>query len=165
MRHNGRRHHLYPTSEGWVYLATVLDCYSKTIVGWALDDHYRASLITKAIHMAAHSHTIPAGAIFHSDRGSNHKSADFGNTLRSLGIRRSVGRAGSSFDNAMAESFFATLKNERVPRMTGLIRQHAIADIATCIELRYNHRRLRFGVGCKNPHEVQIERQNRLDVA
>lgn len=154
-----------PTGEGWVYLATVIDCYSKAVVGWAIDDHYRTPLIEEAIRMADRNHTLPARAIFHSDRGSNYTSADFAATLRSLGIRQSVGRTGICFDNAMAESFFATLKNERVHRVTYLTKSHAKADIASYIELRYNHRRLHSGIGYKAPNEAHAEYHNRAIAA
>ena len=80
-----------------------------------MDDHYRTPLIEEAIRMAAANHRLADDAIFHSDRGSNYTSADFGETLKGLGIRQSVGRTGICYDNALAESFFATLKNERVP--------------------------------------------------
>ncbi|QGK69310.1 IS3 family transposase [Allosaccharopolyspora coralli] len=154
-----------PTGQGWVYLATVIDCYSKAVVGWAIDDHYRTPLIEKAIHMAARNHTLPARAIFHSDRGSNYTSADFAMTLHSLGIRQSVGRTGICFDNAMAESFFATLKNERVHRVTYLTKDHAKADIASYIELRYNHRRLHSAIGYKAPNEAHAEYYNHANAA
>jgi len=89
--------------------------------------------------MAARNYPITRGAIFHSDRGSNYTSAQFGNTLRLLGIRQSVGRTGICYDNSMAESFFGTLKNERVHRVVYATRQRAIADIAAYIELCYNN--------------------------
>jgi putative transposase len=78
----------------WVYLATVIDCVTRKVVGWAMDDNYRTPLITSAIQMAARNLDLPDGAIFHSDRGSNYTSAEFAGLLRSLGIRQSVGRTG-----------------------------------------------------------------------
>ena len=149
-----------PTWEGWVYLATVIDCYSKKVIGWAMDDNYKTPLIEAAVRMAARNVALPPGAIFHSDRGSNYTSAQFGATLESLGIRRSVGRTGICYDNAMAESFFATLKNERVHRTVYPTRQHAITDIARYIELRYNTQRLHSGLGYMTPHEVYTEYLN-----
>jgi putative transposase len=94
-----------PTWEGWVYLATVIDRYSTSVIGWAMDDNYKTPLIEAAIWMAARNGDLPPGAIFHSDRGSNYTSQQFGRTLESLGIRQSVGRTGICYDNSMAESF------------------------------------------------------------
>ena len=80
------------TWEGWVYLATVIDCATRKIVGWAMDDNYKTPLISSAIEMAARNLDLPEGAIFHSDRGSNYTSAEFGEKLGELSIKRSVGR-------------------------------------------------------------------------
>lgn len=153
------------TWEGWVYLATVIDCYTKAIIGWAMDDNYKTPLIEKAIRMAARNYGIPPEAIFHSDRGSNYTSRQFGEALQSLRIRRSVGRTGICYDNSMAESFFATLKNERVHRTVYPTRRHAMADIARYIELRYNSQRLHSGLDYKTPNEVYTEYLNRQQAA
>jgi transposase InsO family protein len=150
-----------PTWQGWVYLATVIDCHTKAVIGWAMDDNYKTPLITAAITMAARNHALKPGAIFHSDRGSNYTSAEFANELRRLEIRQSVGRTGICYDNAMAESFFAVLKNERVHRTQYPTRQHAMKDIARYIELRYNSKRLHSGLGYKTPREVHNEYLNR----
>jgi transposase InsO family protein len=150
-----------PTWQGWVYLATVIDCHTKAVIGWAMDDNYKTPLITAAITMAARNHALKPGAIFHSDRGSNYTSAEFAKELRRLDIRQSVGRTGSCYDNALAESFFAALKNERVHRTQYPTRRHAMKDIARYIELRYNSRRLHSGLGYKTPHEVHNEYLNR----
>jgi len=150
-----------PTWQGWLFLATVIDCHTKAVIGWAMDDNYKTPLITAAIAMAARNHDLKPGAIFHSDRGSNYTSAEFGNALRDLDIRQSVGRTGICYDNAMAESFFSVLKNERVHRTQYPTRQHATKDIARYIELRYNSQRLHSGLGYKTPHEVHNEYLNR----
>jgi putative transposase len=150
-----------PTWEGWVFLATVIDCYTKAVIGWAMDDNYRTSLISAAIRMAARNHDLKPGAIFHSDRGSNYTSAEFAATLRDLNIRQSVGRTGICYDNAMAESFFAALKNERVHRTQYPTRRHAINDVARYIELRYNSKRLHSALAYKTPNEVYDEYLNR----
>jgi transposase InsO family protein len=150
-----------PSWQGWVFLATVIDCYTKAVIGWAMDDNYKTPLITAAITMAARNHDLKPGAMFHSDRGSNYTSAQFGRVLRDLDIRQSVGRTGSCYDNAMAESFFAVLKTERVHRTQYPTRQHAKNDVARYIELRYNSRRLHSGLGYKTPHEVHTEYLNR----
>jgi transposase InsO family protein len=146
-----------PTWQGWVYLATVIDCHTKAVVGWAMDDNYKTPLITAAITMAARNQKLQPGAIFHSDRGSNYTSAEFARVLRGLRIRQSVGRTGTCYDNAMAESFFAALKNERVHRTVYPTREHAMNDVARYIELRYNSRRLHSGLGYRTPHEVHNE--------
>jgi putative transposase len=150
-----------PTWEGWIYLATVIDCYTKAVIGWAIGDNYKTPLITAAITMAARNHTISPGAIFHSDRGSNYTSAEFAKTLKDLNIRQSVGRTGICYDNAMAESFFAALKTERVHRTQYPTREHARRDIARYIELHYNIKRLHSGLGYKTPQEVHDECLNR----
>jgi putative transposase len=150
-----------PTWEGWVYLATVIDCCTKEVVGWAVDDNYKAPLITAAITMAARNHTLHPGAIFHSDRGSNYTSADFAKALKALNLRQSVGRTGICYDNAMAESFFGALKTERVHRTQYPTRQHARRDVARYIELFYNSKRLHSGLGYKTPKEVRAEYLNR----
>jgi putative transposase len=146
-----------PTWEGWLYLATVIDCHTKKVVGYAMDDNYKTPLIIEAIRMAARNVPLPDGAIFHSDRGSNYTSEAYARALADLGIRQSVGRTGICYDNAMAESFFATLKNERVHRTVYPTRQHARDDITRYIELRYNTRRIHSGLGYRTPQEVHDE--------
>jgi putative transposase len=149
-----------PSWQGWVFLATVIDCYSRQVIGWAMGDNYKTPLISAAIGMAVRNHDIKDGAIFHSDRGSNYTSAEFGRVLRDFGVRQSVGRTGICYDNAMAESFFAALKNERVHRTQYPTREHAMRDVARYIELRYNSQRLHSGLGYKTPNEVYNEYLN-----
>ncbi len=146
-----------PTWEGWLFLATVLDCHTKGVIGWAMDDNYQTPLISAAIDMAARNHTISPKAVFHSDRGSNYTSGEFARTLGRHDIRQSVGRTGICYDNAMAESFFAALKNELVHRTVYPTRKHARKDIAHYIEMRYNTNRLHSGLGYKTPQEVHDE--------
>jgi transposase InsO family protein len=150
-----------PTWEGWAYLATVIDCATRKVIGWAVDDNYRTPLIAKAIGMAARNMDLPADAVFHSDRGSNYTSAEFAGVLERLGIRQSVGRTGICYDNALAESFNAALKVERVHRTAYPTRKRAAEDIARYIELRYNRARLHSGLGYKTPQEVHDEYLNR----
>lgn len=149
-----------PTWEGWVFLATVIDCHTKAVIGWAMDDNCKTPLVEAAIEMAARNHPLARNAIFHSDRGSNYTSAQFASTLAGLGIRQSVGRTGICYDNAMAESFFATLKNERVHRTVYPTREHACRDIARYIEVRYNTKRRHSGLGYRTPREVHDEYLN-----
>jgi putative transposase len=143
-----------PTWQGWLYLATVIDCATRKVVGWAMDDNYRTPLITAAIEMAARNLDLPADAIFHSDRGSNYTSAEFAAVLERLGIRQSVGRTGICFDNALAESFNAALKVERVHRTAYPTRKKAREDIARYIEIRYNRMRLHSALGYRTPQEA-----------
>lgn len=150
-----------PTWQGWLYLATVIDCHTKAVIGWATDDNYQTPLIEAAITMAIRNHNIVNNAIFHTDRGSNYTSAAFAKTLRRLGIRHSVGRTGICYDNAMAESFFAALKNERVHRTQYPTREHARRDIARYIELRYNSRRRHSSIGYKTPNQLHAEWESR----
>ena len=152
-----------PTWEGWVYLATVIDCRTKAVVGWAMGDNYKTPLIEAAIEMAARNHDLADGAIFHSDRGSNYTSAQFAATLKNNNLRQSVGRTGICYDNAMAESFFGTLKNERTHRTEYPTREHAYRDTARYIELRYNTKRRHSGLGYRTPQQVHDEyRQEQL---
>ena len=146
-----------PTWEGWVYLALVIDCATRMIIGWAMDDNYKTPLITSAVKMAARNVELPGGAIFHSDRGSNYTSAEYAKELGKLGILQSVGRTGICYDNAMAESVNGTLKVELVHRKVYATRRQAMADIARWIELRYNQTRLHSTLGYRTPREVMDE--------
>jgi putative transposase len=150
-----------PTWEGWVFLATVIDCATRKVAGWAMDDNYRTPLITSAIEMAARNLDLPADAVFHSDRGSNYTSAEFAAALERLGIRQSVGQTGICFDNSLAESFNAALKVERVHRAAYPTRKKAKEDIARYIELRYNQVRLHSALGYRTPQEALTEYLNR----
>lgn len=154
-----------PTWQGWAYLATVIDCATRMVIGWAVAEHYRTPLITEAIEMAARNLTLPEEAIFHSDRGSNYTSAEFAATLARLGIRQSVGRTGSCFDNALAESVNASIKVERVHRTVYPTVEKARRDIARYIELRYNRTRLHSALGYRTPQEALDDYANRAQAA
>jgi putative transposase len=149
------------TDQGWLYLATVIDCFNREVVGYAMADHMRTSLISEAVQMAARNHFLARGCIFHSDRGSQYTSAEFAATLADLDMRGSVGRTGICFDNALAESFNAALKVERGHRTVYPTRQKARQDIARYIEIFYNRRRIHSRLGYKTPHEVRTEYLNR----
>jgi putative transposase len=150
-----------PTGEGWVYLATVIDCYSKMVIGWSMADHYKTSLITTALDSAAGAIDLQPGCIFHSDRGSNYTSYEFATTLADMDIRQSVGRTGICWDNAMAESFFGALKNEWLNRMTFTTRTQARQEVVKYVEGFYNRQRLHSGLDYKTPLEVHNEYLNR----
>jgi transposase InsO family protein len=146
------------TWEGWLYLATVLDCFSKKVVGYAMAEHMRAELVADALRMAARTVPFrPGVTIFHSDRGCQYLSTEFAAVAEGLGVRRSVGRTGVCYDNAWAESFNGTLKNERVNRTEYPTREHARKDIISYIELRYNQIRLHSGIDYHTPNEVESE--------
>ncbi len=102
------------TWDGWAYLATVIDLHSRALVGWAIDDHMRTSLVTDALEMAIEDRCPPSGVIFHSDRGTQYTSHEFDKYCRKNGIRRSLGKTGICYDNAVSESFFATYKKELI---------------------------------------------------
>ena len=145
------------TWEGWSYLALVIDCFSRKIVGWAMDDNYKTPLIQDAVRMAARNLLLPADAMFHSDRGSNYTSEDFAKTLEELGIRQSVGRTGICFDNSLAESTNGAIKVELVNREEYPTREYAQKRVARYIELFYNSRRLHSSLGYRTPQEVLDE--------
>ena len=153
------------TWEGWVFLATVIDCATRKIAGWAMDDNYKTPLISRAIEMAARNLDLPEGAIFHSDRGSNYTSAEFSEKLAELGILQSVGRTGICYDNALSESVNGTLKNELVYRTAYKTRKAAMDDIARWIELRYNRTRLHSTLGYRTPQEVLDDYLNGQEAA
>jgi putative transposase len=154
-----------PTWAGWLYLATVIDCFNKEVIGYAMADHMRTSLVADALGMAARNHSLAAGGIFHSDRGTQYTSTEFGAKLASLHMRQSLGRTGCCYDNALAESFFAALKNERVHRTVYSTRNKAKHDIAHYIEIFYNRQRLHSALGYRTPHEVRIEYLNEQPAA
>jgi putative transposase len=148
------------TWEGWLYLATAIDCATRKVIGWAMGDNYKTPLITAAIEMAARNIDLPGGSIFHSDRGSNYTSGEFAAALERLQIRQSVGRTGICFDNSLAESFNAALKVERVHRTAYPTRKKAREDIARYIELRYNRTRLHSALAYRTPQEALDEYLN-----
>lgn len=154
-----------PTWQGWLFLATVLDCHTKAVIGWAMAEHMRTDLICDAVTMAATHTQLPAGAIFHSDRGTQYTSAQFAAHLKENGITASMGRTGICWDNAMAESFFGALKNELIYRTVYPTREKARRAIAEYIEVFYNRQRLHSGLGYKTPLEVANEYQQQSALA
>lgn len=143
------------TWEGWAYLATVIDLASRRVVGFAVADHMRASLVCQALEMALGARQPVPGLIFHSDRGSQYTSKVFRELLAKWGIRQSLSRPRQCWDNAVAESFFATLKLElvyRQPLPTRAAAHHAVFDY---IELFYNRKRLHSSLGYRSPAEYE----------
>ena len=154
-----------PTWEGWLYLATVIDCFNREVIGYAMADHMRASLVVDALQMATRNHRLEPECIFHSDHGTQYTSAEFTGRLTDLGMRQSLGRTGNCFDNALAESFNGILKTERVHRTIYPIRKKARDDVASYIEVFYNRRRIHSALGYRTPHEVRTEYQNQQQAA
>ena len=142
------------TWQGWLYLATVIDCHTKAVIGWAMAEHMRTSRICDAITMAARNTTFAPGAVFHSDRGTQYTSAQFSEHLNNNNLLGSMGATGVCWDNAMAESFFAALKNELVHRTVFPTRDRARRAITEYIEVFYNRQRLHSGLGYRTPHEI-----------
>jgi transposase InsO family protein len=142
------------TWEGFCYLSTVIDCHTKAVIGWAIDDHMQTSLINDSIAMAARNYDLQPGCIFHSDRGTQYTSQIFRNKLAELGVISSMGRTGVCWDNSMAESFFGALKNELVYRTVFPTRQHARRAVVEYIEVFCNRLRLHSGLGYKTPAET-----------
>ena len=154
-----------PTWQGFAYLATVLDCCTKECVGYAIADHMRAELVIEALRMAARNGRLEPEAIFHSDHGSQYLSHDFAEAVEQLDVRQSVGRVGSCFDNALAESFNSSLKVERVNRTVYPTREHARKDVTRYIEFRYDTKRLHSALGYRTPREAYNEHQNQWQAA
>ncbi|HEX8767698.1 MAG TPA: IS3 family transposase [Jatrophihabitans sp.] len=139
------------TRAGWLYLATVIDLASRRVVGWAVADHLRTDLVEDALRQAVARRHPPHGVIFHSDRGCQYTSTQFAAAAAELGVRLSVGRAGQCWDNAVGESFFATIKTELLE--DGLWPTHAAARTAIFeyIEGWYNTRRRHSTLGYLSP--------------
>jgi putative transposase len=143
-----------PTWEGWVYLATVIDCYSKAVIGWSMSDSLHTDLVCAAIDAAARYINLAPDCVFHSDRGSQYTSGQFRAHLAKYNIRSSVGRTGVCWDNALAESFFAALKNEWLNRMVFATKDQARREVVKYVEGFYNRKRLHSGLGYRVPLEV-----------
>ena len=127
-----------PTREGWLFLAVVLDAYSRRIVGWSMRDDLKTELVVDALGMAVTRRKPPAGVVHHSDRGSQYTSLAFGTTLRESGLVASMGRRGDAYDNAACESVISTIKNELIKRRTWTSRDQARLAVFSYIETFYN---------------------------
>jgi transposase InsO family protein len=139
------------TNEGWLYLAVLLDLCSRTVVGWATSASLETSLCTEALEKALRQRKPPRGLVHHSDRGCQYASREYRRHLKAAGLVRSMSRKGDCWDNAVAESFFATLKAE-LPNATGFsTRAEAKAALFEYIEGFYNRRRLHSGLGYQSP--------------
>jgi putative transposase len=141
--------------EGWLYLVAVQDAYSRRIVGWSMADHMRADLVVDALNMAIARRQPDAGLIHHSDQGSQFVSLAFGQACGKAGIARSMGSRGDCFDNAVAESFFATLKKELIRRQSWPTRADLRQAVFEYIELFYNATRRHSTLGMLSPVEFE----------
>ncbi len=145
------------TWEGKLYLAVVVDCFSRRVVGWAMADHMRAELVVDALQMAIWRRRPDLGLVHHSDRGGQYVSLIFGQTARAVGIDLSMGAKGCALDNAVCEAFFASMKKELTRRRPWTTRRELETAVFAWIEGWYNRRRLHSTLGYRSP--VQFERE------
>jgi transposase InsO family protein len=148
--------------EGFVYLAVVLDAFSRKVVGWALDDHLRASLAVQALQQALAARRPAPGLIHHSDRGTQYACQEYRMLLEQHGVPASMSRPGNPYDNAKAESFMATLKREQIDGRAYRDLADATADIGTFIDAVYNRQRLHSALGYRSPDEFEAWRRTSL---
>jgi putative transposase len=146
-----------PTGEGWLYLAAVMDLFSRKIVGWAMRDYLRTELASSALTMALQRQRPAVGLIHHSDRGVQYASLDYRGALAAAGITASMSRKADCFDNAPMESFFHTLKTELVHHRQYATRAEAQRDIFAFIEGFYNRTRLHSAIGYISPIEMELK--------
>jgi transposase InsO family protein len=139
------------TWEGWLYLATVIDLGSRRVVGWSMADHMRSQLVCDALGMAIEHRSPAAGLIFHSDRDSQYTSGEFASLCGEHGVVQSMARPAQCWDNAVAESFFAALKNELVYRSTWGTRAQARREVFEWMEVFYNRSRRHSSLGYLSP--------------
>jgi putative transposase len=142
--------------QGWLYLAAVQDTFSRAIVGWSMAEHMRSELVVDALQMALARRQPEAGLIHHSDQGSQYVSLAFGQAAGEAGIARSMGSKGDCFDNAVAESFFATLKKELVRRRSWPNRRDLQSAVFDYIETFYNRERRHSTLGYLSPREFEM---------
>jgi transposase InsO family protein len=144
------------TWDGWAYMATVIDLNSRTLVGWAIADHMRTDLVIAALDMAIANRRPPHHVIFHSDRGCQYTSQAFVDYCTKRGIRRSLGRTGVCFDNAVSESFFATYKKELIHTRPWPTIAHLIRETRDWVDNYYNTKRRHSYLGYLTPREFEL---------
>jgi putative transposase len=144
-----------PTDEGWLYLAAIEDLATRRIVGWSMADHLRAGLCVDALVMALQRYRPPEGLIHHSDRGVRYAAEPYRQVLERHGIEQSMSRRGNCLDNAPMESFFASLKKERVYQVRFRTRAEARAAVFAYVEVFYNRQRLHSALGYRTPAEAR----------
>lgn len=142
----------HPTGEGRIYLAVVLDAWSRRVIGWSIADHMRAELVVDAVQMAIWRRRPPSGqTVHHSDHGSQYTSWAFGRRLRAAGVLASMGSIGDCFDNAMAESFFSILQRELLDTQSWATRRQLALAVFEWIEAWYNPTRRHTAIGSRSP--------------
>ena len=146
-----------PTKQGWLYLVVFIDLYSKMVVGWAMATHMRTELVLNALHMAIKRRHPTAGLMIHSDRGCQYTSEAYQRMLTKNQFICSMSRKGNCWDNAVAESFFGTMKEELLPYKGYPNRLMAQSAIFEYIEVFYNRQRLHSAIGYTSPHLYEIE--------
>ena len=147
-----------PTLEGWLYLAVLLDLHSRRVVGWSMRENLQRQLCLDALEMAIEARRPEPGLMHHSDRGSQYASGDYQDRLKDNAIVCSMSRKGECWDNAVAESFFSTLKTELVEEENYATRDEARRSIFDYLEVFYNRQRLHSTLGYKSP--VAFEKEN-----
>ena len=145
------------TQEGWLYLAVVVDLYSRQVVGWSMAEHMRAKLVNDALLMAVWKRKPGKGLIWHTDRGSQYASDNHRALLQENGITQSMSRKGNCWDNAVSESFFHTLKTELVNHQSYQTRDEAKQDIFDYIEVYYNRERLHSTNNYLSPVDYEMQ--------
>jgi transposase InsO family protein len=145
------------TGESWLYLAAVMDLYSRKIVGWAMGEHIDTALVLKALFMALLHRQPPTSLLFHSDRGVQYASADYRRALTHAGLLASMSRKGNCYDNAAMESFWSTLKLELVYRRDFQTRAHARSEIFDYIEVFYNRQRSHSALNYLSPVDFELQ--------
>lgn len=143
------------TSEGWVYLAVVLDAWSRRVVGWAISDRVTTDIVIDALDMARMRRRGARGTVVHSDRGAQYTSWVFGHRLRQAGLLGSMGRIASGLDNAVAESFFGSMQIELLDRKPWTTRQQLASAMFEWIEAFYNPTRRHSALGYLSPHDYE----------
>jgi putative transposase len=148
-----------PTWSGWLYLAVVLDVFSRRVVGWAMADHLRTELVVDALEMALWNRQPKPGLVHHSDQGCQYTSLAFGRRLRQAGLVASMGSVGDAYDNAVTESFFATLECELLDRTRFATRTQARTAIFDYLEGFYNSHRRHSTLGQRSPADYERSHQ------
>ncbi len=145
----------HETNEGWLYLAVVIDAYSRLVVGWAIDEQFTAELVLGALEMALWNRKPEESLVHHSDHGSQYTSLAFGERLEQAGILGSMGTVGDALDNAVAESFFATLQTELLDRYAWPTKQGLRSAMFEFIEVFYNRQRRHSSLGYLSPYAFE----------
>ena len=143
------------TREGWVYVAILLDLYSRKVVGWAMSERINQALALDALRMAIARRQPPPGLIHHTDRGAIYVAQEYRALLTTHGMAASTGRTGDCYDNAVAESFFSTVKNELTIEQAYATRRDAQTALFEYIEVFYNRQRIHQTLGYRSPQHVE----------